>query len=62
MRGLDQASHPIKMLQPADDDLLEVFPVTRDPLKIKAPDTPVLAIQAIARCKSRRRRAALSMQ
>jgi putative SOS response-associated peptidase YedK len=43
---LDPASHPdelIKMLVPADDDLLEVFPVTRDLLKIKTPDASVLA-------------------
>jgi hypothetical protein len=29
------------MLRPADDDLLEVFPVTRDLLRIKAPDASV---------------------
>jgi hypothetical protein len=28
----------MKMLRPADDDLLEVFPVTRDLLRIKTPD------------------------
>ncbi len=43
---LDPASQPdelIKMLVPAPDDLLEVFPVTRDLLKIKTPDPSVLA-------------------
>ncbi len=42
---LDPASQPdelIKMLRPADDDLLEVFPVTRNLLRIKAPDAGVL--------------------
>jgi putative SOS response-associated peptidase YedK len=41
---LEPTSHPdelIKMLRPADDDLLEVFPVTRDLLRIKAPDASV---------------------
>jgi len=48
---LDPASHPdelIKMLAPADDDLLEVFPVTRDLLKVKVPDASVLAPVAVA--------------
>ena len=48
---LDPASHPdelIKMLQPAPDDLLEVFPVTRDLLKIKTPDASVLEPVAAA--------------
>ena len=43
---LDPTSQPdelMKMLRPADDDLLEVFPVTRDLLKIKVPDESVLA-------------------
>lgn len=37
-----RADELVKMLQPAPDDLLEVFPVTRDLLKIKAPDASVL--------------------
>lgn len=43
---LDPKADPdelVKLLQPADDDLLEVFPVTRDLLRIKAPDASVLA-------------------
>jgi hypothetical protein len=45
----------VKMLQPADNDLLEVFPVTRDVLKIKAPDASVLAaVSPIERVKSHR--------
>ena len=42
---LDPASHPdelIKILQPAPEDLLEEFPITRDLLKIKTPDASVL--------------------
>jgi hypothetical protein len=35
------------MLQPADDDVLETFPVTRDLQKIKAPDASVLKPVAI---------------
>jgi hypothetical protein len=31
------------MLRPADDDLLEVFPVNRDLLRIMLPDASVLA-------------------
>jgi putative SOS response-associated peptidase YedK len=41
---LDPTSKPdelTKMLVPADDDLLEVFPVTRDLLRIKVPDKSV---------------------
>jgi putative SOS response-associated peptidase YedK len=44
---LDPTAQPdelVKMLQRADDDLLEVFPVTRDLLKMKAPDASVLAL------------------
>ena len=43
---LDPTSQPdelMKMLQPAADDLLETLPVTRDLLRIKAPDASVLA-------------------
>jgi putative SOS response-associated peptidase YedK len=43
---LDPASPPDelrKMLRPADDDLLEVFAVTRDLLRIKTPDASVLS-------------------
>ena len=42
---LDKEARPdelIKMLCPADDDLLEVFPVTRDLLKMKAPEASIL--------------------
>jgi len=48
---LDPASAPdrlVKMLAPADDDLLEVFPVTRDLLKIKMPDASVLEPVSVA--------------
>jgi putative SOS response-associated peptidase YedK len=48
---LDPGSQPddlIEMLRPADDDLLEVFPVTRDLLKIKMPDASVLAAVPVA--------------
>jgi putative SOS response-associated peptidase YedK len=55
---LDPTAQPdelVKMLQPADNDLLEVFPVTRDVLKIKAPDASVLAaVSPIERVKSHR--------
>lgn len=47
---LDPRSRPdelMKMLRPADDDLLDIFPVTRDRLKIKAPDEPVLEPVAV---------------
>jgi putative SOS response-associated peptidase YedK len=42
---LEPAAQPdglMAMLRPADDDLLEVFPVTRDLLRIKAPDASAL--------------------
>jgi putative SOS response-associated peptidase YedK len=48
---LDPASQPdelIKMLAPPPDDLLEVFPVTRDLLKIKTPDPSVLEPVAVS--------------
>jgi hypothetical protein len=35
------------MIQPPDDDLLEVFPVTRDLLKIKVADASVLEAVAV---------------
>jgi len=43
-----QADELVKMLQPADDDLLEVCRVTRDLLKVKVPDASVLAPVAVA--------------
>jgi putative SOS response-associated peptidase YedK len=48
---LDPAAQPdelIKMLVPAPDDLLEVFPVTRDLLRIKVVDASVLTPVAVS--------------